>query len=162
MGYEDSGFALLCREVLHLRASINECIQAVVTQAHMRRGSICWTADRHAETLIISQNLSIPIQGISSAVGLTYGFENSDGLSLQVVSGEIIGSIVDGNPSSSTSCESRVVDNRHTVVRSVGRMFEIHHGGPVIGEILGHLAGGACSPGADITCHASIESSRTD
>jgi hypothetical protein len=48
-------------------------------------------------------------------------------------------------------------DGLHTVVRSVGRMLEIQCCGPVVGEIIGHLARRTRSPLAYIAVHGRVE-----
>ena len=41
-------------------------------------------------------------------------------------------------------------------------MLEVHDGCPVVGEVLGHLAGSTCTSGADISGHGGIEGVATD
>lgn len=48
------------------------------------------------------------------------------------------------------------------MVRAVSRVLEVHDGGPVVGEVLGHFASGARSPGADVTFHGRVESITTN
>jgi len=43
------------------------------------------------------------------------------------------------------------------VVRAVGGMLEVHHSSPVVGEVLGHLAGSAGTPSTDIAGHGCVE-----
>lgn len=41
--------------------------------------------------------------------------------------------------------QSVVLDDRHALVRPIGRVLEEHDGSPVVGKVLGEGAGGASS-----------------
>lgn len=41
-------------------------------------------------------------------------------------------------------------------------MLEVQVGGPVVGEVLRHLAGGAGGPGADVARHGGVEGIAAD
>ena len=48
------------------------------------------------------------------------------------------------------------------MVRPVGRMLKVQDGGPVIGKVLGHLAGGAGTASTNIALHGGVEGIPTD
>jgi hypothetical protein len=43
------------------------------------------------------------------------------------------------------------------MVGAVARVLEVQCRGPIVGEVLGHLASGACGSLANVTCHGGIE-----
>lgn len=48
------------------------------------------------------------------------------------------------------------------MVGAVGRVLEVQVGGPVIREVLGHLAGGAGSPRSNVALHGGVEGIAAD
>lgn len=48
------------------------------------------------------------------------------------------------------------------MVGAVGGVLEVQVGGPVVGEVLGHLAGGAGGPRADVAGHGGVEGVTAD
>jgi hypothetical protein len=53
-------------------------------------------------------------------------------------------------------------DHGHTVVGAVGWVLEVQDGGPVVGEVVGHLARGAGSARGNVTRHAGVEGISAD
>lgn len=153
--YEDAGRAGLGGEVPHLRTSVEERREAVVAQAEML-GTVSSgggrAADRHAETL---ETVRISEHRYSNRQ--TYGLKGGDGLLLKVIPRKVVLCVVDSDAAGGTSRKSSVVDNRYALVRSVGGMLEVHDGGPVVGEVLSHLAGRAAAPRTNIPGLGGIE-----
>lgn len=82
--------------------------------------------------------------------------ESLDGPRLDIVPGEIKLGVVDGHATLGAGRQSGVVDDGDALVRPVG-VLEVEHSGPVVGEVLGHLTGGAGTAGADIALHSGVE-----
>ena len=82
--------------------------------------------------------------------------EGLDRLLLDIIPGKIVLGIINSNSTSRAGCEGCIVDDRYTVVGSVG-MLVIHNSSPVVGEVLRHLASGAGAPCANIAFHGGVE-----
>ena len=94
----------------------------------------------------------------------TYRWEGLDRLLLDIIPAQIELGIVNSKTSLGALGASQQRLHRrwhHTVVGAVG-VLEVHSGGPVVGEILSHLAGGASGPLANVTSHTGIEGVTTD
>lgn len=140
VGNKDSSRTWLGREVRKLCTSVDKSLQAVVAEAGVRFSLGNWAAHRHAEAR----------------------FEGRDGLLLDIISSQVILGIVDCDPASCPRCQGSIVDHRHAVVGSVGRVFEVHDGSPVVGEVLGHLAGSTGASGAHVPGHSRVEGITTN
>jgi len=71
-------------------------------------------------------------------------------------------SIIDGNSALGTVLTGTNIHRRYTVVGSVRRILEVQDSSPVVGKVLGHLAGGAGGPRADVAFHGGIEGIAAD
>jgi hypothetical protein len=90
----------------------------------------------------------------------TYGLEGLDGLLFEVVLVEVELGVVDGQPARGALRapeEGLDGEDGDAVVGAVGGVFEVEHGGPVVGEVLGHLAGRAGAPRAHVAHHGGVE-----
>jgi len=134
VGYKNTSRARLGGEVRELSASVKKCLEAVVAEASMGLGSLTRAANGHTEA----------------------GLERLDRLRLDIVSRQIILGVVDRNATGDARCKGSIVDDRHTVIRSVS-VLVVHDGSPVVGKVLGHLASSASTPFTHVTGHGGIE-----
>lgn len=142
MRHEDSSCARLRREVRHLLSSTLTC-QTLVSQANMWLASRCRTADGHPETRR----------------------ERLDRLLLQIILRQVVLCVVDRQSARGAlrAAQERLYGNNgDAMVRSVDRVLEEEHGGPVIGKVIGHLACGAGCACAHISRHGDIEGVTAD
>lgn len=86
--------------------------------------------------------------------------EGRDLLLREVVAAEVELRVVNGETTlGALGASQKGLDgqNGNPVVRAVGRVLEVQVRGPVVGEILGHLARSAGGSGTDITRHRRVE-----
>lgn len=116
-----------------------------------------WTTNSHPEPLFpvsISYNMSVVSRH------QTYRRKGFDTLLFQMIPTQIKVRIIHRQSTLRpiTSAQQRLDWNMgHAMIAAIGRVLEVQRCGPVVGEVLGHLARGAGGARADVTCHGGVE-----